>query len=257
MTIHLFASGNRAATITTVGVIAVTALLLPAATPARAANGAPLPVLAQGAGMGAMPSAQVRVVQRALQRRGYDLGPSGVDGRFGPRTETAVRQMQADHGLAVDGIVGQETRKTLRRMRHAVAPTRLWLHKADPGSKAATLVPARQTAIGAGSREAVVAPGHRAARWSDSFLAWALGALIAYLLVIAVLITRRRRDRMYATSSPPARPIGRQTANRSNGKAVRIYALQSVNSKGEGPPPTRAAVREPPSRLPGARARRL
>ena len=55
----------------------------------------------------------VRDVQRLLQGRGYDLGPCGVDGDFGSATEKAVRQFQADHGLAADGIVGLETRAAL------------------------------------------------------------------------------------------------------------------------------------------------
>ena len=41
---------------------------------AEAASGSGTPVLAQGAGMGAKPSARVREVQRALQARGYDVG---------------------------------------------------------------------------------------------------------------------------------------------------------------------------------------
>ena len=55
----------------------------------------------------------VRDVQRLLQGKGYDLGPCGVDGDFGSATEKAVRQFQADHGLAADGIVGPETRAAL------------------------------------------------------------------------------------------------------------------------------------------------
>ncbi|MEU3619678.1 protein kinase [Streptomyces sp. NPDC006872] len=57
-----------------------------------------------------------RVVQLQcmLTRRGYDVGGSGVDGDFGPDTETAVRGFQSDKGLAVDGIVGQNTWGALR-----------------------------------------------------------------------------------------------------------------------------------------------
>ncbi|MFI1034146.1 protein kinase [Streptomyces sp. NPDC020951] len=57
-----------------------------------------------------------RVVQLQcmLTRRGYDVGGSGVDGDFGPDTETAVRGFQSDKGLAVDGIVGRDTWGALR-----------------------------------------------------------------------------------------------------------------------------------------------
>ncbi|MEV1069648.1 serine/threonine-protein kinase [Streptomyces sp. NPDC050263] len=57
-----------------------------------------------------------RVVQLQcmLTRRGYAVGGSGVDGDFGPDTETAVRSFQSDKGLAVDGIVGKNTWGALR-----------------------------------------------------------------------------------------------------------------------------------------------
>ena len=49
----------------------------------------------------------VRELQEALAAQGIDTGP--LDGVFGPRTEAAVRQFQAAHGLQVDGIVGTDT----------------------------------------------------------------------------------------------------------------------------------------------------
>src|SRR5919204_3162727 len=113
MTTHLFALGNRARSITAVAILTVAFTLIAAPAPAGAASGRPAQVLAQGTGMGAKPSARFRVVQRALVHRGYDVGLPGVDGRFGPLTAAAVRRMQADHGLAVDGIVGDHTRKAL------------------------------------------------------------------------------------------------------------------------------------------------
>src|SRR5215218_7922435 len=49
----------------------------------------------------------VEVLQRALQRAGFDPGP--IDGEFGPLTAEAVRSFQAARGLVVDGIVGPQT----------------------------------------------------------------------------------------------------------------------------------------------------
>ena len=46
----------------------------------------------------------VKSVQERLAAFGYDVGP--VDGVFGPRTEAAVLKFQTDHGLYVDGIIG-------------------------------------------------------------------------------------------------------------------------------------------------------
>lgn len=47
--------------------------------------------------------------QRILQNLGYDLGKTGADGKFGKKTEEAVKQFQNERGLVVDGIVGVKT----------------------------------------------------------------------------------------------------------------------------------------------------
>ena len=93
MTIQLPALAVRASFIATIAAVLVAAMVMTGR--ADAASGPGTPVLAQGAGMGAKPSVQVRRVQRALQRRGYDVGAPGVDGRFGPLTAAAVRRLQA------------------------------------------------------------------------------------------------------------------------------------------------------------------
>jgi peptidoglycan hydrolase-like protein with peptidoglycan-binding domain len=49
----------------------------------------------------------VRRAQKRLTLAGYDTG--GVDGVFGAGTEAAVRRLQQDGGLTVDGIVGPDT----------------------------------------------------------------------------------------------------------------------------------------------------
>lgn len=54
---------------------------------------------------------QVRDLQRELANRGYDAGQA--DGRWGPRTQQAVRQFQQDQNLAASGRPDQRTMAAL------------------------------------------------------------------------------------------------------------------------------------------------
>lgn len=58
-----------------------------------------------------MQGEEVRVLQRDLQRLGFHLGE--IDGKFGQRTENAVRAFQAAHGLEVDGVAGPQTQSAI------------------------------------------------------------------------------------------------------------------------------------------------
>lgn len=51
----------------------------------------------------------VKELQEILITLGYNLGISGVDGKFGSKTQLAVRAFQKDKNLKVDGIVGKAT----------------------------------------------------------------------------------------------------------------------------------------------------
>ena len=51
----------------------------------------------------------VRMAQNKLIEKGYSLPNYGADGYFGNETERAVRQLQSDAGIGVDGIVGNQT----------------------------------------------------------------------------------------------------------------------------------------------------
>lgn len=53
---------------------------------------------------------KVRAAQRQLNKYAYGLA---VDGAFGPLTDAAVRDFQRQNGLTVDGVVGQNTWRTL------------------------------------------------------------------------------------------------------------------------------------------------
>ena len=54
-------------------------------------------------------NAFVKILQTELIELGYDCGKWGADGDFGDATELAVKKFQEDHGLEVDGIVGEKT----------------------------------------------------------------------------------------------------------------------------------------------------
>ena len=56
--------------------------------------------------------ADVKVWQERMKQRGWDLGPGGVDGVYGPTSEKVCRSFQSEKGLGArgpDGKVGPET----------------------------------------------------------------------------------------------------------------------------------------------------
>lgn len=53
----------------------------------------------------------VKVLQQALNQRGYDCGK--IDGAYGSKTKSAVSAFQKSSGLTVDGITGKNTVTTL------------------------------------------------------------------------------------------------------------------------------------------------
>ena len=67
-----------------------------------------------------MNGAAVQSVQYMLMDTGYLAG--GADGIFGSATEDAVKRIQADYGLDVDGIVGSQTMAALSEASGREAP---------------------------------------------------------------------------------------------------------------------------------------
>ena len=55
----------------------------------------------------------VELVQRALLKKGYNVGMKGADGILGPRTKNAIIKYQRDNGIKQTGIVGPITAKSL------------------------------------------------------------------------------------------------------------------------------------------------
>jgi hypothetical protein len=64
----------------------------------------PYPQISEGAG-----GAAVKQAQCLLLFAGFSVGPSGIDGSFGPDTKAAVLAFQRSGGLHIDGIVGPQT----------------------------------------------------------------------------------------------------------------------------------------------------
>jgi len=56
-------------------------------------------------------------VQRILIRLGYDLGPSGADGKFGSLSRMALAEFQRSRKLVADGILGPKTLAELAKER--------------------------------------------------------------------------------------------------------------------------------------------
>ena len=54
---------------------------------------------------------KVRQVQQALQSKGHDVGP--IDGMYGPRTASALREFQRAQGMSPSGRMDHETLASL------------------------------------------------------------------------------------------------------------------------------------------------
>ena len=123
----------RAALLTLSFVAGTTVLAAPAATAAPSCNSTidrpftsgsheRVPVYRSGAtvdvdcllGSGNQGTAVAALQRSLLVCNGQSLGSSGVDGKFGQATKTAVINVQNAHGLTPDGVYGKNTRNAMR-----------------------------------------------------------------------------------------------------------------------------------------------
>jgi N-acetylmuramoyl-L-alanine amidase len=72
---------------------------------------------------------EVLDVQTRLLGQGFELGREGVDGFFGPHTETAVLSFQQERGLLADGRVGANTWRELVESGYALGDRLLYLRE--------------------------------------------------------------------------------------------------------------------------------
>ncbi|MEN3280857.1 MAG: hypothetical protein V7607_1997 [Solirubrobacteraceae bacterium] len=244
MNIKLVAArGDRTRTRSVLLALVALAILAIAVVPASASAAAktkprPVPVLSQGAGMGATPSTAVRRVQRVLKRHGYDLGTAGVDGRFGPLTDAAVRRLQSDYGLAADGVVGPKTRKLVRLVQRRSQPASTSRGQSSPKQQkttkpGSTKKPAAQPTQ-APTRTTVLPSQSDDTGWLFAIIASAaLGMLGA---AFAVLTMRWRRSRR--AHAPILAPINRELflEGRSEDERVGEFRGQVLVTRLTAPP---------------------
>jgi DNA invertase Pin-like site-specific DNA recombinase/peptidoglycan hydrolase-like protein with peptidoglycan-binding domain len=229
--------------------VAAVALGAPLST-AQAAQTNAAPILREGAGLGAAPSTAVRRVQRILDRRGFTLGPPGVDGRFGPRTEAAVRRMQSRYGLEADGVVGPKTRRLLsllqqraaRRTRATRPPAQATTPAQPP---AATTPPPRTTPAQPPQTTPTASTGSSSARGTDTTPAIVVAALAALLAAAALALALTRGRRRPGEGAPVLATIDRDlylegTSDRPGVGAFRGFALATAVPPDAADDPRRA-----------------
>ncbi len=68
--------------------------------------------------------AAVKELQSALVALGYDIGKTGVDGKYGDKTKAAVVEFQTSQALYADGIYGEKSNGKLNAVFAAVEQTK-------------------------------------------------------------------------------------------------------------------------------------
>jgi peptidoglycan hydrolase-like protein with peptidoglycan-binding domain len=141
-------------------------------------------------------SKAVRQLQLRLRRLGDRPGP--IDGPYGPMTEAGVERFQRSHGLAIDGVVGPQTKGRLLAQRAEQPSTRS--HRPAQTGKPERKSPARDQRAESVREQPPVRPSAgvglgRPDPESSSGLPPLLVALGAGLVVASLLMSLRARRR--------------------------------------------------------------
>ena len=257
---------TRSIAIAAVVAVALGAILITKPAAAEAAGGDTTATLAEGVGMKAQPSVRVRRLQLALRRHHFDLGPSGVDGRFGPRTQAAVRRFQKSDGLEVDGVVGPRTRRALRRgtasashrsrteQRHRGTPTQTAPRPATPPTTVrppattpaapAAPAPATTPAVPAASAPATAPATGRAAHGTGWAVPLAIGFVAAVLVALSVPMLWDPVPRPHRRAHRTGRGLDR-TQSASDPRAAAAHSGAGRKGRRRAVPPRPVATGAP------------
>jgi peptidoglycan hydrolase-like protein with peptidoglycan-binding domain len=223
-------------------------------------------LLSRGAGYGTPGGSKlVRGLQARLRNLGHEPGP--VDGLLGPLTEGAVLRFQRARGLAVDGVVGPQTKASLvgRRVelpgptskprdkrqpadtsepKPSVGPSPLPSPLANPGPstespRSAAPSPAPKPPV-AGEPSEGIAPAYAAL----------LGGLVVGLLLLAFRVATTRQARRPSPKGPTRSPAAGTSRLNVGVACAALLGVLAAGAAGGAAFATRAAPDAPDSTAP-------
>lgn len=216
-------------------------------------------LLSRGAGYGSPGGSKVvRGLQARLRKLEYEPGP--IDGLLGPLTEGAILRFQRAHGLAVDGVVGPQTKASLvgRRVERSGRTSKPQAKRqpadtsepkpsagpspsANPAPSTGPPPPAepsgRPKPSAAPEAPDGIAPGYAAL----------LGALAAGLLLLALWVATGRRARRPSLERGPESPAAGASRLNVGVACAALLGVLAAGAAGGAAFATRAAPDAPDS----------
>jgi len=90
-------------------------------TPPNSPPALPKKTKKTGSGYSNVTRERMQWIQTSLAALGYDVGPKGMDGRYGPDTKAAVWEFQVDHNNALGNPDGKPGKNTQAMLEQALA----------------------------------------------------------------------------------------------------------------------------------------